>query len=191
MRAGILAALAMLLANFPADSQRITASLGGVVRDPSESAVPGAAIRIVNRGTAEVTLAKTDDHGRFLAASLPPAVYDISVEAGGFKRLEQKGLILNVDQDAELQFTLEVGALSESVEVRAGASLLESNSGQLGQVIDNQFIVNLPLNQRNPFSLILLAPGVTGAAGTTFYTSQTERERPNPRGYHRAKTRDY
>jgi len=168
MRVGVLATLAMLLANFPAHSQRITASLAGVVGDPSESVVPGALVRVINRGTAEVTLAKTDDHGHFLFPSLAPAVYDISVEGMGFKRLEQKGLTLNVLQDAQVEFRLEVGSTSEIMEVTARGPLLDSNSGQLGQVIENQSIANLPLNQRNPFSLILLAPGVTGTVGTTF-----------------------
>ena len=163
-----LSLLIALAAGVPAYSQRITASLGGVVRDPTGSVIPGASVRLMNTGTASVIESKTDDNGRYLAPSLRPGPYDVSVEAKGFKRSERRGLILNVDQSAELDFTLELGAATESVQVSGDAPLLDTNSAQLGQVIDNQSIVNLPLNQRNPFSLILLAPGVTGSVGTDF-----------------------
>jgi len=81
----------MLLVSSPVYSQRITASLGDVVHDPSESVVPGAVFRIVNRDTAVVTTWKIDYHGRFFVPSLPPALFDISAEDSGFKRMMTAG----------------------------------------------------------------------------------------------------
>ncbi|MGH9665516.1 MAG: carboxypeptidase regulatory-like domain-containing protein, partial [Bryobacteraceae bacterium] len=157
-----------LLAAIPAYSQRITASLGGTVHDPSGSAVPGAQVRIANAGTAAVISLKTDQNGHFLAPSLPPGAYSVSIMASGFKRLDRTGVVLQVDQTAEMNFSLELGSTTESVEVSGAPPVLDTATAELGQVVDNKSIVNLPLNQRNPFSLILLAPGVTGSVGTSF-----------------------
>jgi hypothetical protein len=162
-----LAVLVTVMAAAPAWTQRITASLSGIVRDPSEAAVPNARVSITNEDTGTVFHATTDMEGRFQAASLPAGNYRLTIQADGFKRLDQKGLSLAVDQTADLQFTLPLGATSESVTITAEAPLLETGTAQLGQVINNKSIVNLPLNQRNPFSLILLAPNVTGSVGNT------------------------
>jgi hypothetical protein len=162
----------LLLAVLPAVAQRITASLGGTVTDPSGAAVPAATVRITNTGTANVFQAATDAAGRFLVPSLTPGQYDLSVDVKSFKRTERKGLTLNVGQSVELDFTLELGSATETVQVTGEAPLMETTSGQLGQVINNQSIVNLPLNQRNPFSLILLAPGVSGTVTNEFRALQ-------------------
>src|SRR5260221_948167 len=155
-------ALALFIAA-PAYSQRIAASLGGVVRDPSGSSVPGATVRITNTGTASVVNHKTDHDGRFLSPSLTPGLYNVTIAATGFKQLERKGLALQVGQTAQVDFTLELGSTSETVQVTGEPPLLNTASAEVGQVIANTHIVNLPLNHRNPFSLILLAPGVTGS----------------------------
>ena len=156
--------LLLLFSTLPAYAQRITASLSGDVSDPSGAAVPNAAVHITNTGTSEVFSQTTDQGGRFLAPVLPPGHYDLSVEAPGFKHLERKDLVLNVDQSASLKLTMELGKAAETVEVTGDAPLLETESSALGQVVNNKSIVDLPLNQRNPFSLILLVPGVTGSS---------------------------
>ena len=165
MRLRIL--LCFLMASAPAWPQRITASLDGLVRDPSQAVVPGAAVRVTNANTGVVFRTTTDQDGRFQAPSLQPGPYGVAIEAKGFKRLERSGIVLNVDQTAELDFTLELGATSESVQITGEAPLLDAVSSELGQVVDNQSIVNLPLNQRNPLGLIMLAPNVSGSVGTT------------------------
>jgi hypothetical protein len=146
-------------------AQRITATLSGIVHDPSQAAVPNAQVSVTNEETGSVFQAVTDQEGRFQAASLAPGRYSVAIQAPGFKRLDQKGLTLAVDQSAALDFVLQLGASTETVQITAEAPLLETASAQLGQVIGNRSIVNLPLNQRNPFSLILLAPNVTGSVG--------------------------
>jgi hypothetical protein len=148
-------------------SQKITASLSGIVRDSSEAVVANASVKITNSDTATVLQTSTDQNGRFQAPSLPAGTYELAVEAAGFKRLDEKGLVLNVDQHAELQLSMQIGGSTETVVVTAETPLLETDSSEVGQVISNRSIVDLPLNQRNPFSLILLAPNVTGSVTNT------------------------
>ena len=157
----------LVFAAAPARSQKITASLGGTVLDAAHAVVPGAHVQITNVDTGSIFQTTTAQDGRFEAASLPAGRYDIAIELTGFKRLDEKGLILDVDQSAELQFVLQPGAATETVEVTSASPLLETDSSDVGQVISNRSIVDLPLNQRNPFSLILLAPNVTGSVGNT------------------------
>jgi hypothetical protein len=162
-----LSILILLAIAFPGWGQKITASLSGTVRDSTQAVVPGAHVRITNQETGRVSDMTTGEDGRFDAPSLPAGLYDVSIELTGFKQLEEKGLVLNVDQAVDLPFILQLGAASETVEVTAVPPVLETDSSELGQVISNRSIVNLPLNQRNPFSLILLAPNVTGTVGNT------------------------
>jgi hypothetical protein len=93
-----------------------------------------------------------------------PGRYDLTFEAAGFKRSEQKDLTLQVDQNARIDVTLEVGQVTEVVEIQSQAPLVESQNATLGAVVDTQKILALPLNGRNFAQLALLVPGVnTGA----------------------------
>ena len=152
----------------PGFSQSITASLEGVVRDPSDAAVPGAGVQVRNQATNVVTSLTTDSEGRFLAPSLSAGVYSIRVNATGFKVAERNDVELQVNQSARLELKLEVGASTETIEVTAQAPLLDSASSTVGQVVSNRSIVNLPLNSRNSWSLVFLAPGVTGNVGDKY-----------------------
>jgi len=158
----------VLLLCIPAYCQRVTASLGGTVRDPSGAVVPEATVRVINTGTQVVTTESTDQKGHFLAPSLPPGQYSVVIEAKGFKKFQQTGITLDVNQTVSLDFTLEVGASTQTVQVTAEAPMLDTSDAEIGQVITSKNILNLPLNQRNPYSLILLSPGVTGSIGNSF-----------------------
>ena len=94
----------------------------------------------------------------------------MTAQKEGFRTAERKGLQLHVDDKVQADFTLEVGALAETVSVEAQASMLETEGASRGAVIDNSKIVNLPLNGRNPFSLAALAPGVQPGGG--FFTAR-------------------
>jgi hypothetical protein len=164
----VSAAFAIALLAFSAHSQRITGSLGGTVHDPTGAVVPGATVQIENTGTTATLQLMTDEAGRFMAPSLTPGEYQVTIDAKGFKRAERKGLTLDVDQTINLDLALEVGESTESVVVTAEPPLVESQSSDMGQIVSARSIDNLPLNQRNPFSLIMLTPGVTGSVGSTF-----------------------
>src|SRR6266566_656888 len=148
--------------------QTITASLEGTVTDASGARIPGAKVRASNSATGVVTTVQTGADGRFVVVSLPAGMYSATVEAAGFKRAERSGIVLQVDQQASISIPLEVGAVTETVEIGAQAPQLESASAAVGQVIDNHSIVNAPLNQRNPYALVFTAPGVVGNVNAEF-----------------------
>ncbi|MBI3683675.1 MAG: TonB-dependent receptor [Acidobacteria bacterium] len=140
----------------------------GLVKDPTGAVIIGARVLITNTETNVATELKTDGAGRFLAPSLPAGTYGVLVEAAGFKKSERSGVTLQVNQSARLEIGMELGAATEMVSVAAQAPLLDTSSPAMGQVIDNRSIVNLPLNERNSWSLVFLAPGVIGAVGDKY-----------------------
>ncbi|HEY1742575.1 MAG TPA: TonB-dependent receptor [Granulicella sp.] len=155
-----------------ANAQRITATLAGTVHDSSAAVIPNAAVSVTNAGTQVTAKAQTDGAGQFVVPNLPPGPYTVTVDAPGFKRLVRSGLVLDVDQNAQLDLVLKIGSISETVQVNSAEPLLETQSSDIGQVITNQSVENLPLNQRNVYSLILLVPGVTGSVNSTFIGMQ-------------------
>lgn len=163
----VVVAAVCLLASTAA-GQSFSGSILGIVRDASGAVVPQAAITVTNTGTNVRTEARSDAAGNYLVPNLPPGEYIMEVEAGGFKKFLQKGIILLVQQQARLDVELQVGALTESVSITADATLLESTTSSIGRVVDNRSILNLPLNSRNVYSLIYLTPGVTGSIGNNY-----------------------
>ncbi len=149
-------------------AQVITASLEGIVTDGTGAVVPAAKVGVINTATNVTTTLVTDAAGRFLALSVPPGSYEVDVEAAGFKRARRSGIVLQVNHAARVEIALELGTATETVNVSAEAALLEASSSAIGQVVDNRSIVNLPLNQRNPFALVFLVPGVVGSVGFNF-----------------------
>lgn len=165
----VLSVLMLLLVCLPlARCQRITASLNGTVKDTNGAVIPNASVSAINTGTNVVSHAQTNGEGVFEINNLNPGPYNVTVSASGFKQLVHTGLVLNVDQTANLDLALEVGATTETVEVTSAEPLLEAQTSDVGQVIGTKSIENLPLNQRNPLALVLLVPGVTGSVGSNF-----------------------
>ena len=145
--------------------QSFTASVRGTARDASGFIIPLASVTItdVERGTSQTTLA--DDAGRFTITALPPGQYVLTVEASGFKKFSSGRITLTVQQQATVDAHLEVGQMSETVEVSAAAAMVNTTIANLGQVIDNETIVSLPNLGRNPMSFTYLTPGVVGSGG--------------------------
>jgi Carboxypeptidase regulatory-like domain/TonB dependent receptor len=153
-------------------AQVASASLEGVVQDATGASVPAAKVQILNVSTGVKTNATTASDGRFVTPSLQPGgPYTVTVEASGFKTEERAGITLEVNQSARLTITLQVGSSSEVVKITADAPQLEASTAEMGTVINNKSIVDLPLNQRNPYSLVFLAPGVNGTV-TQQYNSE-------------------
>lgn len=152
-----------------ARAQVVAASLRGTVLDPSGSPVPNAVVRVVNTSTNVATEAKTDEGGRFVFASLEPGgPYTLSVRAEGFKLDQRSGITLSVSQISDIQVPLQVGSTSDTVEVQADIPQIETSSGAIAGLVENRSIVNLPLNQRNPYALVFLLPGAVGSVGTAY-----------------------
>ncbi len=142
-----------------------TAAVTGRVTDPSGAVIPGVAVVLVNEGTSVENRTETNEEGYYRLPSIQPGAYRLTIEKTGFKPVRETGLQLIVGQVARLDYALQVGAMTESVEVSARAVLLDSETSSLGQVIGGRQVTELPLLGRNAYSLATLAPGVRTSAG--------------------------
>ena len=146
-------------------SQASTGTITGAVRDSSGAAIVAAQVVMTHQGTSVRRDAVTNERGEFTAPYLPIGEYTVSVSLPGFKTATTPGVILQVDKTVTLNFALEPGAITESIEVTASAPLIDAATSSLGQVIDNKKIINLPLNGRNAFALGLLSGNTVPVAG--------------------------
>src|SRR5215467_7733181 len=147
------------------NAQVATGTIVGVVEDATGALVPNVQITIVHVGTAESRSTRSNERGEFSLPYVRIGEYTVSAEAGGFKKETLTGIELKVDQTVNLRMRLEVGGVSESVEVTSAAPLIESATSSLGQVIENRKILDLPLNGRNTFALGLLAGNTSPVTG--------------------------
>jgi hypothetical protein len=136
-------------------------SISGRVTDRSGAVVPAAAVRATNDATGVSATAKSNETGRYNIPFLTPGTYTVSVELTGFKRFSRGGVEVRVADIVELNIPLELGEVTETVEITAEAPLLETSSPSLGQVIDSRRVLELPTLAGNAFELALLTPGVT------------------------------
>ena len=177
--AAVALALAGLLVGAPSEAQVTTGTIAGSVKDEQGAAVPGANVTIteVNKGT--VGTYTTDADGSFQAPFLIPGTYDVAVEFTGFRKYTHRGVVLQVNQRARVDVTLAVGGLTDATEVVGLAPLTRTDSAELGEVIEERAVRELPLNGRNFAQLVYLVPGVTpGQAGENLSGASTF----NPRG---------
>lgn len=142
-----------------------TASITGRVTDSTGAGVPGARVIAVSAASASETVVETNDQGLYSLPALQPGTYNISVTKTGFQTLRENGLQLAVQQVARLDLALQIGQVSESVEVQAQGIVLESETATTGQVIQSKQVSELPLLGRNTYSLAMLVPGVRPSAG--------------------------
>ncbi len=154
--AAFLLAAALCL---PAFGQTL-GEISGTVADSTGAVVPAVAITITNTSTNVVRNAVTNDSGLYVAPGLVPGPYSVKVEKPGFRAMTRT-LELQVQQNARVDFALQVGQVSDSVEVSAMGQMLTTENATIGTVIEERRIMDLPLNGRNFFSLVALSPNVT------------------------------
>jgi len=154
----------MLVAVF-ALSQSFTASIRGVVTDATGASIPRATVTVTDADRNVQYRTITDEEGRYVVTALPPGNYTIAIEASGFKRFVRSAFPLSVQQQATIDAQLEVGEITATVEVAAEAPLLNTTIANLGQVIENKYIISLPNIGRNPMIYVYLTPGVVGSGG--------------------------
>ena len=145
-------------------AQSVDSSIRGQVTDPSGGAIIEARVTVTEQTTGMARTTVTNAQGAYVAAALPPGVYDLEAEQHGFRKLRQSGLTLAVGEQLQADLTLQVGDISDEITVTAEAPLLQAESAAIGLAIPNHYIVNLPLDGRNFLELALLAPGVTPSA---------------------------
>src|SRR5260370_25032226 len=170
--------LVLFVAAVPLFAQSPTGTILGTVKDPSGALVVGAAVTAQNVEPGTSRSISTHGTGAYRLAALPVGHYDLRVERSGFKPTTQKGLVLDVGQEAVLNFALEVGSTSEEIVVSGEAPLVNTTTASLGGLVNEQKLAELPLNGRNYLDLVLLQPGISqdtvvvhlggGGEGTTY-----------------------
>src|SRR6266481_7110742 len=141
-----------------------TGSLTGFVKDPSGAFIVGAQITLTNAATNAQLITLTDSNGAYLFPQLPPATYSLVAEAAGFNKAGITNVLVEVDQITRADLALEVGGVTETIDVSAAAPLMQSDKSTLSSVVDGRIIANMPLNTRQFLDLALLTPGVVPAA---------------------------
>lgn len=142
-------------------AQSTTASLLGVVRDPSGSVVPGAEVVATNTQTSFTRTSQTDGQGSYLFTNLPIGPYQLKVMMSGFATFVQTGITLVVNQNGRVDAALVLGSTSQTVQVDAQASGVDTHSSTMGELVSRERIQELPLNGRNALTLAAVVPGVT------------------------------
>ena len=135
-------------------------SISGTVKDSSGGVVPSVKLTLTSGATAVQLTTTTNPQGEFQFLRIPPTTYSLTAEASGFKRIAVSSVLVQVDQITHLELALEVGAVSESVQVESAAPLLENDKSTLSSVIDERNILSMPLNGRQALDLALVTPGV-------------------------------
>lgn len=153
----------LLLLSFTTSAQVTTADLVGTIKDNSGAVVSGAKVTLTNVATSVSRSLVTDSSGNYVFTGLQPGGYTLTAEAQGFRKVERTGVELQVNQRAQVDVDLQVGAVGETVQITGSAPLLESQSSVLGSVIQERQVQDLPLNGRNFVQLAILSPGVSGA----------------------------
>ena len=157
----ILFALLAYLVPPASISQSSYGSINGTVRDASAAVVPGAQVTLTNVETGVKTVRETNANGVFVFINVPPGNYSLGVQAKGFSTAEEPAFALRVNDTQTHDIQLTVGAVSETVEVTAEAALLQQSTSELGTVINEEAVKDLPLNGRNFSQLLTLTPGAT------------------------------
>jgi len=145
-------------------AQAVRATLVGRVTDQSGAVVPGTKLTLVNSGTNETHTVTVGENADFVFTQLAPGQYTLTTEHEGFRKDVRTGISLEVGQEARIDIALQVGALSEQIEVTAAAPLISSESAAIGNVVDQKKVVELPLNGRGYLQLAFLQPGVSAPA---------------------------
>ena len=142
-----------------ATAQTVNGTFHGTVSDSSGAILPGATVEVKNASTDLVRQTTTTGDGFYTITQLPPGHYSLNASKSGFTTARQADVELLVNQDAEVNFTLQVGAVSQTVDVTAAPPALQTTNATISQVIGSKEVVDLPLNGRQFTQLVLLTPG--------------------------------
>ncbi len=151
--------LFLCLTVVPIWSQGFTATLVGRTLDESGAVLPGVTVTVTLLATGRTRTATSDDAGNYAFLLLPPSEYTVGAEKRGFRKEVRKGIVLQVEQRAGIDLTLQVGEMTETIEIEGRSPLIQSETAAVGAVIDRKKIVELPLNGREFQQLAQLLPG--------------------------------
>jgi len=148
------------LLSLPLLSQSFYGSIVGTVNDSSNAAIAGATAALVNNGTGERRTAETDTAGTYRFVNLVPGNYKVEIEKPGFKRYTRDQIVVAVESAVRVDVDMQVGDVSQAVEVTSAAPLIQTETANLSQVVQGRAILETPLNGRNVLNLVGLVPGV-------------------------------
>ncbi len=160
MKALLGTALVFGLWSLPAGAQSVTQTIEGVVRDATGAVAPAVAVTITHRETEISHHLDTNEKGSYRFSYVPVGLYDIRCELRGFRTRTLRGVRVETNAQVRQNFELELGEVSETIEVSASAVLLNTENANVSSVVDNRRVTELPLNGRNVSQLAVLAPGV-------------------------------
>jgi hypothetical protein len=163
----VLATLLLLLLAPGSVWAQSTAQISGNVTDPSGAVLPGVGVTVTQTGTGISRSAVTNETGSYLLPSLPIGPYKLEAALPGFRTYSQTGITLQVGSNPLINVRLEVGQVSETIEVQADATLVETRNTGVSQMIDNTRVLELPLNGRNVQELVLLSGVANVSTDTT------------------------
>jgi hypothetical protein len=158
---GLCSAALLPTVSGPLYAQESSSQISGVVTDTSGAVVPGATALIANQDTGTSRQVQADQAGEFLAPALEPGRYRITIQSAGFQTYVSEGIVLAIGQKANLKFPLTVGEEKQTVTVSGESGLIDTTSGDVSEVINQESITELPINGRDPSSLIFLTAGIT------------------------------
>jgi Carboxypeptidase regulatory-like domain/TonB dependent receptor len=163
-----LVAISMLLVALGVFAQVQNGQFTGTVTDPSGAAIPNAKVTVTNMGTNLSVTTTTNQSGLYTARELPIGTYKIAAEAKGFKTSSNTNLTLNAGTVQRVDIRMELGQAREVVEVSGEAAAVNTEDSKLASTVNATQIANLPLNGRNVYDLMQLAPGAVNVAGVDF-----------------------
>ncbi len=160
--------LTVLLFTLQAAAQT-SGTLRGTVKDPSDAVVPNAKVTATQQATKVTRSVNTDADGSFVFPVLPVGAYDLEVEARGFKKYQQKEINIDIGRVVLVDVKLTVGATTDVIEVSSAPPLVETTNTQLGAVVNERAVTNLPLSARDTYQLLQLQPGVQSNVGQDLF----------------------
>lgn len=167
---GVFVVVLLAVTSITAVAQTSTSRISGRVADSKQASIAGASVTITNEATGVSQTQTTTEAGVYAFEALPVGTYTVTVEQNGFKKFQKTGSHLEVNNPLTLDVVLEVGQVSEIVTVQGGPEQLQTANATIGNVVEQKAIEALPLNGRNPLTLLLLEPGVVqrsaGGAGS-------------------------
>src|SRR5438094_2044398 len=162
---GVLTGLLLFVFSCTTAWAQSTAKINGTVKDQSGAVLPGVEVTVTQTDTGLKRSTPTDETGSYVLANLPLGPYRLEAALPGFRTYVQTGIVLQVDANPTINPVLDVGQLTDQVEVQANAALVETRSAGLGTDVDNQRVLELPLNGRNVTELVFLAGMANVSAG--------------------------
>ncbi|MBL8231084.1 MAG: TonB-dependent receptor [Bryobacterales bacterium] len=142
-----------------------TATLVGTLTDTTGAIIPGAAVTVVNTETQFTYTGQSNTEGNYYVPNLSPGTYRLTIEAQGFKRYVREGIILRTSEQPRIDIKLEIGAVTESINVAGAAPLLETETTATGQILEGETIIKIPVLQKYAFRILLYLPSTSNING--------------------------